>query len=89
MFANVKFMLAHKHGVLMAPANTLIIDGQGTRVAIVGNDQRIRFQQVKLGRDYGKEVQVLTGLNGDERLVADPSDALEDGAQVHVVAQSK
>jgi RND family efflux transporter MFP subunit len=89
MYAKVKFMLAHKHGVLMAPANTLIIDGQGTRVAIVGSNQRVTFQQVKLGRDFGKEVQVLTGLTGDERLVADPSDALEEGAKVHVVAEAK
>ncbi len=89
MFANVKFMQSHDHGVLMAPANTLIIDGQGTRVAVVDSNQQIKFQQVKLGRDYGKEVQVLTGLTGNERLVADPSDALEDGEHVHVIADAK
>ncbi|MCL5745673.1 MAG: efflux transporter periplasmic adaptor subunit, partial [Acidobacteria bacterium] len=43
-----------------------------------GNDQR---------RDFGSEAEVIGGLGGDERLVQNPSDDLEDGTAVQVAGK--
>jgi hypothetical protein len=44
---------------------------------------------VKLGRDFGREVEVVTGLSADARLVVSPRDDLQDGESVIVVEPAK
>jgi hypothetical protein len=43
---------------------------------------------VKLGRDLGDKVEIASGLNPAESVVANPTDALHDGAEVKVQTQS-
>jgi RND family efflux transporter MFP subunit len=69
---------------LRVPASTLVIDAKGTRVVVVGSDNHIHFRKVTLGRDYGTETEVLQGLQPTERLVANPTDDLQDGQTVEV-----
>lgn len=85
MYAQVEFILPQAHPTLRVPANTLIINGAGTHIAIVTPDQKVHLQEVQLGRDFGKEVEILNGLNGDERLITDPSDDLVEGTPVKIV----
>jgi multidrug efflux pump subunit AcrA (membrane-fusion protein) len=42
---------------------------------------------VKLGRDLGDKVEILSGLNPTEPLVANPSGSLRDGAEVKIQPQ--
>jgi len=51
---------------------------------VVDTEKRIAFRPVKLGRDFGREVEVLEGISPDDTLVASPSDLLVDGEQVSV-----
>ena len=37
-----------------------------------------------LGRDFGSEVEVLTGLSGDEKLVVNPPDSIVSGQEVRL-----
>jgi len=39
---------------------------------------------VTIGKDMGKEVEVLAGLNGSESLVASPGDLLSEGQHVEL-----
>jgi hypothetical protein len=55
-------------------------------VATVRQDQTVRYQKVKVERDYGTEVEISSGLNGDESLVVNPTNDLQEGTQVSVVA---
>jgi hypothetical protein len=54
-------------------------------VGVVDVQGRVSLRAVTLGRNLGAEVEVLGGLNGDERLVLNPGDSLADGDQVVVV----
>jgi multidrug efflux pump subunit AcrA (membrane-fusion protein) len=47
----------------------------------------IRFRRVKLGRDLGDKVEILSGLDADDSLVANPNDALREGLEVKVQGQ--
>ena len=43
---------------------------------------KVKFVKVAVGRDYGLEIEVISGLTGDEILVVNPSDDVRDGAPV-------
>ena len=88
-YAQVTFSGKSGSRILHVPATTLIVDAQGTRVALVTKDNKVHFQTVQIGRDYGKDVEILSGITGDEQLIANPTDDLREGTPVQVVAAAK
>ncbi|HXA03000.1 MAG TPA: efflux RND transporter periplasmic adaptor subunit [Cytophagaceae bacterium] len=89
MYVQVKFDPLNNSLTLLIPANTLLIRTEGPQVAVVGPDSIISIRQIKIGRDYGKYMEVISGLNGNERLVANPTDKLRDGLKVNVISARK
>ncbi len=85
MYAQVQFMGKTGSPLLRIPANTVIFDSAGTRVATVTAENKIRFLPVHVGRDFGKEVEITGGLTANDRLVENPTDDLVDGTPVTVV----
>jgi hypothetical protein len=63
--------------------NALIFKTDGLQVATVKGD-RIALVPVIVGRDFGNEVEVVSGLSGSERIVVNPPDSLGDGVTVRV-----
>lgn len=63
------------------PANTLLFRAEGLRVGVVKNN-RVVLIPAKVGRDYGDTVEVLSGLQSTDAIIADPSDSLINGARV-------
>ena len=74
---------------LVIPANTLMIRGAGTLVAVVGADGRIKLKPIKVGRNYGQTVEVIDGVSATDQLVLNPSDSLGEGDTVTVVPAAK
>ena len=74
---------------LTLPTNTLIMGAEGSQVAVVDEHNKVRLQKVALGTDYGKEIAIKTGLNGQERIIINPSDAIRSGQTVNIVANGK
>ena len=68
---------------LTIPANTLLFRSEGLRVAVVRNG-RAELVPVTLGRDYGKSVEVVAGLQATDAVILDPADSLVSGAPVRV-----
>jgi len=64
---------------LVVPTNALLFRPAGTYVAVVGQGGHVRLSLVKLGTDFGTEVEVLGGLEPQDRFVINPSDSLADG----------
>ncbi len=48
------------------------------------DDRTVHYRDVKLGRDLGESVEILSGLTGAEWLVANPADGLREGTRVAV-----
>jgi RND family efflux transporter MFP subunit len=65
------------------PANTLLFRSEGLRVAVV-RDGRAELVPVTLGRDYGRSVEVVAGLQPSDAVILDPADSLVSGALVRV-----
>lgn len=89
MFAQIKFLGTVRGSTIRIPATGLIFDAKGTRVATVTSDDLLHFVPVKLGRDFGGEIEVLEGLSGDETLVTNPDDTLTEGEKVKPVSGGK
>ena len=69
---------------LVVPTNVLLFRGEGTRVALVDADHRVRLRPVTLGRNLGESIEVLGGVVDGDRLVVNPSDSLAEGDAVAV-----
>lgn len=84
-YAQVHFLLGTAgEAHFRVPATALIFSAQGPTLAIVGSDSRIRMRRVEIGRDEGKQVEIVDGLSGGERIVDNPPDALAAGDRVRV-----
>jgi RND family efflux transporter MFP subunit len=68
------------------PVSTLIFRSQGLQVATVDSNNKTKLVAITLGRDFGSTVEVVSGLNGDEKIIANPSDSVIDGEEVNPVA---
>ena len=86
MFVYVTFNIAASGTRWRVPATAVIFDGQGSRVAIVGPQNAIHFQQVEIGRDFGDSFDVQAGLQGQETIVRQPTVALQEGQVVSPIA---
>jgi hypothetical protein len=69
---------------VMLPVNTLLFRPEGTMVAVLQGDKAV-LTQIKIGRDFGNQVEVLSGVNPTDSIVVNPSDSLVSGAQVRIV----
>lgn len=46
----------------------------------------MEYQKVEIGRDYGTEVEITSGLGGQELLLANPTYNIQEGTKVQAVA---
>jgi RND family efflux transporter MFP subunit len=82
-FAMVAFEVAREHPAVVVAANALLTRADGPRVAaVVGG--KVSVRRVTLGRDLGREVEVLSGLAADETVIVNLADDLPDGAPIQV-----
>jgi RND family efflux transporter MFP subunit len=70
---------------VVIPANTLLFRSEGLRVGVVRN-QQAQLVPITIGRDYGSSVEVVAGLNPNDRVIVNPSDSLTTGTAVQVIA---
>jgi len=82
-FLSVHLKLAAKVGTVMVPVNALIFRAQGMQVAVV-RDNKAELVPIAIGRDYGTEVEVLSGVTAQDEIIENPSDSLTSGTEVRV-----
>jgi hypothetical protein len=68
---------------MILPVSALIFRAQGLQVATVDSNNKTKLASISLGRDFGSEVEVLSGLNADDTVIVNPQDSVIDGEQVN------
>ncbi len=86
MFVEVRFKLMQSVPAIVVPSAALQIGSEGAQVAVINSKNQIHWQKVKLGRDFGAQVEIASGLNDGDRMVATPSDAMVEGQLVAPIA---
>ncbi|MFZ6178582.1 hypothetical protein [Nannocystis pusilla] len=83
-FVYARLQVPRARPVPMIPASALVVRKEGTLVAKV-SEGAVTLVPVKLGRDLGKEIEVLEGVAAGDEVVLQPPDTLESGQAVEVV----
>jgi len=83
-FTEVHLKIPADIPTFILPVNTLIFRAQGLQVAAVENNNTAKLLSIVLGRDFGAEVEVVSGLTGQESIIASPPDSIIDGEQVKI-----
>ena len=82
--AEVRAKIPAPEAALLLPANTLLYRAEGTQVGIVGENGRVELRTVKLGRDFGHDLEIRDGLKPEDRVILNPSDSLATGTTVRL-----
>lgn len=86
-FAHVRFHLPVDTTALRVPASSLIFDNAGLRVATVGADDKVAFKKVSILYDYGKTVEIGSGLQASDRVIDSPPDGIQNGDAVKIATR--
>ncbi len=86
MYVQVDLNLPRKDPPLLIPSDTLVVRPEGTLVAVVGAGNVVHFQRIAVGRDFGDQIEVLSGMSDGERAIVNPNDSVREGVKVHPVA---
>jgi RND family efflux transporter MFP subunit len=84
MYGQVKFLLPDDNAPIVVPADAFVFRAQGPQVVTVTNDNRIHWQKISVGRDFGTQLEVLNGLKENTKVVMNPTDDLDEGSAVQV-----
>ena len=85
-YAEVHFKLPASAGSLRLPANTVLIRAPGLQVAAIDGQSRVKLKSIVQGRDFGSTIEILSGIESDDRIVVNPPDSITDGVLVHIAA---
>jgi hypothetical protein len=80
-YSEVHLRLPSATSTVVIPATSLIFRSEGLRVGVVRNGHAALIP-ITLGRDFGTEVEVVSGLDENEKVITNPPDSLVDGQEV-------
>jgi RND family efflux transporter MFP subunit len=83
-YAEVHLKIPAQTPTYLIPANTLLFRTQNLQVGVV-EDGKAVLKNVIAGRDFGNEIEVVSGLNDHDQVIVNPSDSLVTGQAVQVV----
>ncbi|MET0878903.1 MAG: efflux RND transporter periplasmic adaptor subunit [Tardiphaga sp.] len=81
IYCTVDLHVPQKAPALTVPADAVIFDAGGTRVAVVENGVA-HMRKVTIARDFGTSVEVSNGIRAGDRVVLNPAVNMADGEQV-------
>jgi RND family efflux transporter MFP subunit len=82
-YSFVHFKLPAGAQSVTVPSNALLFRSEGLRAGVVRNGHA-ELVPIKIGRDYGDKVEVVSGLTAADQVILNPSDSLVNGAAVRV-----
>jgi hypothetical protein len=53
-------------------------------LAVVGQGDKVELRPIQIGHDFGSEVEIIAGLNGNESVIINPPDSIVSGEAVRV-----
>lgn len=68
------------------PDNTLIFRDKSVQVGVVDAKGVVQLHDVKVGRDFGVQSEILNGVTESEKVIVNPSDSLTTGTNVRIAA---
>lgn len=86
LFGQVKFLMKPDTINFIIPTTAVIIRSGFPHVAVLDDSNIVHLKQVKIGRDYGKQMEIISGLQENDRIVKIPSDQIYEGTKVEILS---
>jgi multidrug efflux pump subunit AcrA (membrane-fusion protein) len=83
-YATVRVPASVLGKMLLLPDNTLIFRGKDQQVGVVDDKGVVQLRDVKVGRDFGVQSEILSGVTESDKVIVNPSDSLTTGTAVHI-----
>jgi multidrug efflux pump subunit AcrA (membrane-fusion protein) len=81
MYTRAVFAHLRAEPPVIVPSDSIIARANGITIAVV-QDGVVHIRKAAIGRDYGAQTEVLSGVNPGDFVVINPTDAAQDGARV-------
>jgi len=85
-YAEVHLKLPAAAPAMILPANALLFRSEGMQVGVVRDGNKVELVRIIPGKDYGNEIEVLSGITETDNVILNPPDSLTSGEIVNVVA---
>jgi membrane fusion protein (multidrug efflux system) len=72
--------------IVTLPNNAFLFRAQGMQVGVVKPDNSVELRDIKIGRDFGTNIQVVDGVTPADRVILNPADSMVTGDVVRVAA---
>jgi len=83
-YATVRIPQSVLGKVLILPDNTLMFRGKDLQVGVVDAKGVVQLHNVKVGRDFGVQSEILSGVTESDKVIVNPSDSLATGTTVRI-----
>jgi len=87
-YAQVGFHFQEGATPLVVPATAMVFRSAGPQVAVVEGKNTARLRSVRIGRDFGSSLEIISGLDPSDTVILNPPDSLTDGTRVDVQASA-
>src|SRR5271154_898284 len=87
-YAEVHFKLPPSAETMRLPANTVLFRAAGLQVATLDGQRHVKLKSIVQGRDFGNTIEILSGLEPNERVVLNPPDSITDGVLVRIAGKT-
>jgi RND family efflux transporter MFP subunit len=92
MFVNVKFLIEKPKATtetktpdkVLVPTSALVTQGQLTGIYTVSSEKTALLRWLRIGKNFGDQVEVLSGLAADEKYIVSAEGKLYNGVSVSV-----
>jgi RND family efflux transporter MFP subunit len=81
-YTEVHLKLPSGAPTFVLPVSALIFRSAGLQVATISSDNKVALTSIVIGRDYGTEVEVVSGLSEGDSVIVSPPDSLVEGETV-------
>jgi RND family efflux transporter MFP subunit len=88
-FAQVHLTLASKTVSMLLPVNSLLFRAEGLQVGVVHDGGKVELMSIVMGKDYGTEVEVISGLQESDNVIVNPPDSLATGTVVRMTGSKQ
>jgi RND family efflux transporter MFP subunit len=85
MFARVNINFGKVNRVVVPDQAIIKQAGSGARFVYLYENGKVTYQQVELGRRFGKEYELVAGVNSGAQVVVSGQSKLNDGMEVQVI----
>jgi RND family efflux transporter MFP subunit len=86
MYATAHFKIRRSDPPLLIPSAAFRNTDEGPIVGVLREGAVVHLQPVQLGRDFGAQIEVTTGLKGGQKVITTLTDEVREGTKVKPVA---